>query len=101
MTSKGLVLKTADELAIKLGFEQDCNIRIEAGLIYALEQAKNSGHCYLELEPLVKKTLNLLKLEFIQDIENSLINLENSSRVIRFKEKIYLKQIYIAEKICC
>jgi exodeoxyribonuclease V alpha subunit len=38
---------TADEIARKAGYTEDCPERVEAACVFCLEQAANIGHCFL------------------------------------------------------
>ncbi len=44
----------ADAIAQKLGIQKTSHFRIEAALIYTLEQAADDGHCALPKEPLIE-----------------------------------------------
>jgi exodeoxyribonuclease V alpha subunit len=56
----GVGFKTADRIARSLGLPYDHPSRIEAGLIYALNEMINEGHVYAPREVLSDKTLELL-----------------------------------------
>jgi exodeoxyribonuclease V alpha subunit len=57
----GIGFKTADRIAINLGFANDAAPRLDAGLIYALETLQEEGHtAYLERE-LIDYAANLLE----------------------------------------
>lgn len=59
----GIGFKMADKIAQNMGFEQSSVKRIKAGIIFSISTATNTGHLYIELEELKKKTLELLELE--------------------------------------
>ncbi len=56
----GVGFKTADRIARSLGLAHDHPSRIEAGLIYALNEMINEGHVYAPRTVLSEKTLELL-----------------------------------------
>src|ERR1700750_322889 len=59
---RGIGFKTADAIAMKLGFEKTAMIRVRAGISYALTEAMDEGHCGLptdELVPLAEKLLEV------------------------------------------
>lgn len=57
----GIGFKTADRLAINLGFANDAAPRLDAGLIYALETLQEEGHTAYPREELVTYTATLLE----------------------------------------
>ncbi|WP_231365787.1 MULTISPECIES: ATP-dependent RecD-like DNA helicase [unclassified Thioalkalivibrio] len=59
---RGIGFKLADAAAIKLGVPWASRRRARAGVIYALEEAGNEGHCYLPEHELVRKTMSLLEI---------------------------------------
>src|SRR5262252_361948 len=59
---RGIGFKTADAIAMKLGFEKTAMIRLRAGISYALTEAMDEGHCGLpvaELMPLAERLLEV------------------------------------------
>ena len=42
---RGIGFKTADAIAMKLGFEKTAMIRLRAGVSFALAEAMDEGHC--------------------------------------------------------
>jgi ATP-dependent exoDNAse (exonuclease V) alpha subunit len=57
----GIGFKTADRLAINLGFANDAAPRLDAGLIYALQTLEEEGHTAFPRDELVSYTANLLE----------------------------------------
>ncbi len=57
----GIGFKTADRLAINLGFANDSPPRLDAGLVYALETLQEDGHTAYPREELVTYTAALLE----------------------------------------
>lgn len=58
----GIGFHLADELARKLGIAANAPARLEAGLIYSMEQAENEGHTFLSTGELQKAARTLLKV---------------------------------------
>jgi exodeoxyribonuclease V alpha subunit len=58
----GIGFKTADRIAQALGLPEDHPSRLEAGLIYALNQATDEGHVYLPDQELIESTGKLLQV---------------------------------------
>lgn len=57
----GIGFKTADKLAINLGFANDAPPRLDAGLIYALQTLEEEGHTAYPRGELVTHAANLLE----------------------------------------
>jgi exodeoxyribonuclease V alpha subunit len=58
----GIGFKTADRIAQALGLAPDHPSRIQAGLIYALNEMSNSGHVYAPQQELVERATQLLEI---------------------------------------
>jgi exodeoxyribonuclease V alpha subunit len=56
----GVGFRSADRIAQTLGIAGDAPRRIEAGVLYALEDAENQGHCFLPRERLRERVRALL-----------------------------------------
>ncbi|MFC1492053.1 ATP-dependent RecD-like DNA helicase, partial [Nitrospinota bacterium] len=59
---RGIGFKTADAIAQKLGIEKTAMIRARAGIIHALTEAMDEGHCGLPAENLVNLSEKLLEI---------------------------------------
>jgi len=59
----GVGFKTADRIAQNLGLPTDHPARIEAGVIYAINEMVNEGHVYSPMGQLVERAEGLLELE--------------------------------------
>jgi exodeoxyribonuclease V alpha subunit len=59
---RGIGFRTADQIAVKLGFEKTALLRVRAGISYALAEAMEDGHCGLPAEELVPLTQKLLEV---------------------------------------
>ena len=56
----GIGFLKADHIAKELGFSDDSQVRVEAGVIYTLHQLSEEGHVYFLYEPLVEKCREIL-----------------------------------------
>jgi len=56
----GIGFKTADQIAQSLGLPMDHPTRLEAGVIYALNQATEDGHAFLPRQKLVEQAAQML-----------------------------------------
>jgi exodeoxyribonuclease V alpha subunit len=116
----GVGFKTADRIAQALGLPADHPARIEAGVVFALNETINEGHVYIPKEALTSRAVELLEvpLELIppalerltQDdrIRPELLPLQNESATgkqavseegaIYGTPVIYLTPLYFGEK---
>ena len=58
----GIGFVTADGIAEKLGFDKQCSVRAEAGILYILHQLADDGHVYYPYEPLIQKCRDMLEI---------------------------------------
>ena len=100
----GIGFKTADEIALKLGFQLHAPQRIASGILYAISMATAQGHLYVELKDLKSKTLELLQLthEHESVIKEALHTLYNKDKIRLITENenhyITLTSYYFSEK---
>jgi exodeoxyribonuclease V alpha subunit len=59
----GIGFKTADRIAQALGLPADHPSRIEAGIVFALNEMSNEGHVYSPREVLLQKAAELLEVD--------------------------------------
>lgn len=57
----GIGFKTADQIAMKLGFSKESYVRLRSGLMYTLSQLSNEGHVYAEKQQLIDQVSKLLE----------------------------------------
>ena len=58
---RGIGFRTADAIAMRLGFEKAAMIRLRAGVAHALTEAMDDGHCGLPAEELLPAAAELLE----------------------------------------
>lgn len=78
----GIGFKTADTIALKLGFAADCPQRLEAALVYLLFQFSESGHVFCPEEELLTKAQALLEGAEETDLREALSSLRERKRVV-------------------
>ncbi len=104
----GIGFVTADGIAEKLGFDKQCPIRAEAGLLYILHQLADEGHVYYPYEPLVQKCQEMLEIRrdsITQAIGANVlagrIVLEDlnrdSEKFLENNKGVYLKKFHVSE----
>ena len=57
----GIGFKTADQIAMKLGFGKESYVRLRSGLMYTLSELSNEGHVFAEKQQLIDKASELLE----------------------------------------
>ncbi|GAB6176467.1 ATP-dependent RecD-like DNA helicase [Desulfobaculum senezii] len=78
---RGVGFKTADSMALKLGFAETAPQRMEAAVIYALFSASEKGHLFLPVEKLIDAVDKLIGGVDPQCIEDAVSALEGRKRV--------------------
>ncbi|MGM3309690.1 SF1B family DNA helicase RecD2 [Anabaena sp. WFMT] len=68
----GIGFLTADKIARNLGVPADSQFRYCAGLVHALSEAAEDGHCYLPQPELIESVIKLLTTESHQPTEQAM-----------------------------
>lgn len=96
-----LNFKKIDFIALKNGIEKDSMIRVEASLIYIMNEVSDAyGHSYYykeELSSLLPRVIGVNTSN--EKIEEALKNLEKNLLIIVKEEKYYLKEMYESESL--
>ncbi len=77
----GIGFVTADRIAAQMGFAKDSPRRVEAGIIYVLNQLSDEGHVYYPMNLLVEKTMEILEVDR-EIIFICLENLVSSEKIV-------------------
>ena len=93
--------KKIDTIALKNGLAQDAPIRIEATIIYIMNELSNTyGHSYYFKEELLTYLPRVLGINISEELFlKSLDNLEKNLQIVKKEEKHYLKEMYEAETL--
>jgi len=95
----GIGFLKADSIARELGFSNDSRARVEAGVVYALQQLSDDGHVCFPYEPLIERcreilgvaqepvvqaigNLNADKQIVIEDINEDIENFRQNSKAV-------------------
>ena len=72
---EGIGFKTADRIAMSLGLDPASAERIRAGMGFALSMAVTEGHTCIPEEELIRKTVQLLQLEYgqVEEVFNRML----------------------------
>lgn len=85
----GIGFITADNIAQKLGFDKTHTFRIQAGVLYILQNAQSEGHSYLPQNVLIEKAKKMIAVE--EDaIYTAISTLKKNEKLIQ----IYLPTIH-------
>ncbi|MBQ8088919.1 MAG: ATP-dependent RecD-like DNA helicase [Clostridia bacterium] len=98
---EGVGFKTADAIALAMGFSRECEFRLNSGVQYVLNEAVNSeGHTYLPRQILVRQAAHMLGApeELVDHTIDSLYVRKGLRRErIGDVEAVYLPRLYDAE----
>lgn len=96
-----LTYKKIDQIALKKGLLKDDPIRVEATILYIMNEISNTyGHSYYLYEELKMLLPRVLQIELSEELLiNSLNKLEKNLDIIKKEEKYYLKEMYEAETL--
>ncbi len=98
----GIGFEKADKVAMDLGFQYNCEERIEAGIVHFLNEAAfNGGHCYLPEEVLIENAAKALQVTK-EEVLPALRELSDRDKLviteIKDKKVVFLKDYFEAEK---
>ncbi|KLU64433.1 ATP-dependent RecD-like DNA helicase [Desulfosporosinus acididurans] len=93
----GIGFKTADKIALKMGFDINSFERCRAGIVYVLNELSNDGHCYATKEQLLTEAENILELD--QSLVNSTLDkmIVEKTVLLDGEDAIFLPPFYYSE----
>ncbi|MGL4287139.1 MAG: SF1B family DNA helicase RecD2 [Phreatobacter sp.] len=99
---RGIGFLTADQVATSLGLKRDAPERLRAGISFALQEARDDGHCGLPREAAIALAARLLDagedlIEQAADVEVANRNL--IADTIGGEPHLFLKELHRAEKV--
>lgn len=100
---QGIGFKIADSIARKAGFEPDSEYRIQAGVLYCLQQSGTQGHCYLPERELVQAASRLLLVDadrIMKQLEHMTLNKEIIIQESEGERHMYSSTLYYMELNC-
>lgn len=92
----GIGFKTADKIARKIGIAADHPSRIQAGILYALNDLAEEGHCFAFREQLTNQAVDLLEVASDACAEQ-LETLVQQNALILDEDAYYLPPFFYAE----
>jgi exodeoxyribonuclease V alpha subunit len=103
----GIGFTTADKVAENLGFEKNAPARVQAGILYVLNQLGEEGHIYYPCNSLIEKTIEILEVEektvvealdFVaQEKRIVMESLPSETKDISCNKAVYLTRFHAAE----
>lgn len=93
----GIGFKTADNIAKKLGFTDHDTERIRAGIVFALSEIARNGHVYSPEIDLINYCTQLLNFELAYS-DPVIQELEEEGVIVKVNDKVYLSDLYNAER---
>ncbi len=101
---RGIGFKTADNMALRLGFAKDSPERVQAALVYVLFSLSEQGHLFAPKDLLFEKTAAMLGPVEPELLEEGLGALEELKRVkvealpgVGVEAAVYLRHFYALE----
>ena len=97
----GIGFKTADKIAMSMGFDILSPERISEGILYTLTDAETRGHLCIEKDDFIKECLKTLETpELTAGIVGKYANeLISQQRICVYDDCLYSGRTYIAEKV--
>jgi exodeoxyribonuclease V alpha subunit len=104
----GIGFLTADQIADKLGFDRESPLRVEAGILYLLQELSGDGHVCYPYEPLTAKCCDILDVgrETVAQalgnlaLDRNIVIEDINESIAAYKENrkaVYLRRLYAAE----
>lgn len=100
---------TADKIAENIGFAKDSRVRVEAGVLFVLNQLADEGNVYYPFGPLIDKCFEILLVKR-EIIENAIFSIAGENKIViddlapgenekgrNTKKAVYLVKYYICE----
>ncbi len=97
----GMSFKKIDFVALKMGIKKEDPIRIQASILYIMEELSNLyGHSFYQKEEIFFVLPRVLQTEITEETyEEILVQLEKNMQIIKKDTNYYLKEMYEAETL--
>ncbi|MFC1477627.1 ATP-dependent RecD-like DNA helicase [candidate division KSB1 bacterium] len=89
----GIGFRTADRIALDIGIQPHSKERIQAAILYLLQDASDEGHTYLPRQELTDMCAEFLQVDH-HNIEEHISVLQASNRIFAEQDRIYLRYLY-------
>jgi exodeoxyribonuclease V alpha subunit len=96
----GIGFQTADRIATAVGLPKDSAVRARASIVYTLQtEAEDAGHCWTVEPDLLLHAQELVDIP-VEILSDALKAEIEEGRVVKEDDRIYLKDLYFAERRC-
>lgn len=98
----GIGFKTADHIALSMGFDHLSTERVDEGILYTLSEAEGKGHLCQEKHEFVKNCLKILDTPALTAdmVANRAARLVFSGQLVSYQGKVYrAKTAYVEEQL--
>ena len=95
----GIGFKTADRIAMSMGFDQLSVERVDEGILYALTDAEGKGHLCMEKHAFIKACLKVLDTPQLTEdmVANRAASLVYSGKLVSYQGNVYRSKTAYAE----
>lgn len=95
----GIGFKTADRIAMSMGFDQLSVERVDEGILYALTDAEDKGHLCMEKHAFIKACLKVLDTPQLTEemVANRAARLVYSGKLVSYQGNVYRSKTAYAE----
>ena len=95
----GIGFKTADRIAMSMGFDQLSIERVDEGILYALTDAEGKGHLCMEKHAFIKACLKVLDTPQLTEdmVANRAARLVYSGKLVSYQGNVYRSKTAYAE----
>lgn len=102
----GVGFRTADKIAMSMGFDELSTERVDEALLYTLTDAESKGHLCLEKHDLLKSCLKILNTPQLTEdmLANRAVRLIQSGQMVSYSGNVYRSrtayiEVHLAEMI--
>jgi exodeoxyribonuclease V alpha subunit len=99
---RGIGFKIADRIARNLNVPLESPRRIQAGIVFCLQEAEGQGHCFLHEEQLAASAVEQLEVENDGAVQAQLEDLDRDRRIILEDtdagRRVYLPELFFIER---
>lgn len=87
----GVGFKTADRIAMSMGFDSLSTERVDEGIVYTLTDAESKGHLCMEKHEFIKACLKILDTPALTEemVANRALRLVHDGRLVTYKGNVY------------
>lgn len=96
----GVGFRTADKIAMSMGFNKLSPERVDEGLLYTLTEAEMKGHLCMEKHAFIQQALKILDTEGLTEemAANRAAYLLHKQRLVSYRNRVYLPAAARAEQ---